>query len=80
MKSTYEYREDKQCLIVLYNKQTGRAENIYGVQNDNHGYPLFLIKCDNQWKWHSAKHYLTREERLHTYYTECEISHHEALI
>lgn len=72
MKSLQELREDKQYLMILYNKKTGKPENIYGIQIDNHGYPLFLIKCDNQWKWRSAKHYLTRDERLHTYYSEAE--------
>lgn len=75
MKNSQELREEKQCLMILYDKKTGRPEYIYGMQNDSHGYPLFLIKIKNQWVYRSAKHYITREERFHTYYTEAEKEH-----
>lgn len=68
----HQLREAKQCLMILYNRKNGRPEYIYVVQNDNHGYPLFLIRNNNQWVWRSAKHYITRKERFHTYYTEAE--------
>ena len=80
MESLQEYREDKQCLMILYSKETGSPENIYGIQNDDHGYPLFLIKNDNQWRWRSAKHYLTRDERLGECYSLCEEKFHMSVI
>lgn len=74
--STEEFREEKSCLLIMYNKKTGRPEPIYAIQKDNHGYPLFLIRRENKWVYRSAKHFITREERKHTYYTEMEKVHH----
>lgn len=59
-------------MMTLYNKSTGKAEIIYGVLDDDHGYPKFLIRKGNQWIYRSAKHYMTREECLKTPYTYCE--------
>lgn len=76
MNSTQEFREEKSCLMIMYDKRTGNAISIYAVLDDNNGYPKFLIRKDNKWIYRSAKHYITREERLHTYYTEFEKAHH----
>ncbi len=35
---------------------------IYGVKDDKHGYPTFLIRSDNRWIWKSAKHFIPVEE------------------
>jgi hypothetical protein len=51
-------------MVILYDKLTGDAEIIYGVLDDDHGYPKFLIRKDNRWVYRSAKHYITREEHL----------------
>ncbi len=75
MRDLQELREEKQCLIILYDKRSGLPESIYGLKDDQHGYPLFLVKPKNQWLWRSAKHYLTREERMNTYYSEFERVH-----
>jgi hypothetical protein len=78
--SDEEFREEKSCLLIMYNKETGKPEPIYAIHNDNHGYPQFLIRNDNQWIYRSAKHYITREERTRTYYTEFEKTHHRVII
>ena len=62
----------KSCLLLMYNKETGAKERVYSIQNDNNGYPLFLIRVDGRWTYRSAKHYITREERLVTPYVEFE--------
>jgi hypothetical protein len=46
-------------MVILYDKLTGDAEIIYGVLDDDHGYPKFLIRKDNRWVYRSAKHYIT---------------------
>lgn len=33
------------------------AATVFAVQNDNHGYPMFLIYEKNQWRWKSAKYF-----------------------
>lgn len=43
--------------IKVYNKITNEEVFSYGVQNDKHGYPMFLIRLKNEWKWRSAKNY-----------------------
>lgn len=80
MNSTEEFRNEKSCLLIMYDKKTGKPEPIYAIQNDNHGYPMFLIRVENKWIYRSAKHYLTRDERLRTYYTEIEKAHHRVLV
>ena len=32
--------------------------SVYNVRDDKHGYPLFLIYDDLQWKYISAKHFI----------------------
>jgi len=58
--------------MILYDKKTGKDEVVFATSSDSNGYPKFLIRKSNQWIWRSAKYYITREERLHTPYTECE--------
>ena len=50
-------------MFDLYDKRTGKLTKIYSVQEDNHGYPKFLIRDSNKWLWQSAKHYITEKER-----------------
>ena len=54
----------KSYLLIMYDKETGEKEYIYSIQNDNHGYPLFLIRKNNRWAYRSAKHYITMGEKL----------------
>lgn len=61
--------------IELYDKYTGKRVDAFAVSEDSHGYPKFLVRQNNEWKWSSAKHYITREERLQTPYTGFEKIH-----
>jgi hypothetical protein len=51
-------------MFDLFDKLTGERITIFGVMNDDHGYPKFLIRKNNQWLYRSAKHFLTYEESL----------------
>jgi len=51
-------------MFDLYDKLTGERIIIYGVLDDDHGYPKFLIRKNNQWLYKSAKHFVTYEESL----------------
>lgn len=49
-------------MLKLYNKHTGLETTIYGISEDSHGYPKFLIRENKQWVWKSAKHYIIEAE------------------
>lgn len=49
-------------LYFLYDKRTNKKVAIYGVQKNGSGYADFLIRKDNEWRWVSAKHYITLQE------------------
>jgi hypothetical protein len=69
-------------MLELYDKHSGRKEIIYAILDDDHGYPKFLIRKNNQWIYKSAKHYFTEKERRHKAYTsieEHEIQHYGAI-
>jgi hypothetical protein len=59
-------------MITLYNKYTGRKENIYTILDDNHGYPKFLNRKDGKWIYTSAKNYITENERRKIAFTSLE--------
>lgn len=60
--------DEKQCYLIVYDKYTGKREYVYAVLEDSNGYPKFLVRRDNKWIYRSAKHYITRVERLKTPY------------
>lgn len=37
-------------------KDLKKLQHVYAVKDDKAGYPHFLIRYKNQWKWISAKH------------------------
>ena len=41
-------------------KETGNHYEVYNIENDNCGYPKFLIYKNNQWIWRSAKYFKPR--------------------
>lgn len=43
-------------------KQVTRAVEVYDIQYNKSGYPMFLVRECGQWVKRSAKHYLTKEE------------------
>lgn len=49
-------------MFIVVDKETLLDVTVYNVRDDITGYPLFLVRKDNQWIWKSAKHYITREE------------------
>jgi hypothetical protein len=58
--------------MILYDKRTGFEEEIFGVLDDDHGYPKFLIRKDSKWVYRSAKHYIPRTERIRKPYNKLE--------
>ena len=51
-------------MFDLYDKLTGERFTIFGVVDDDNGYPKFLIRMNNQWIYRSAKHFVTYEESI----------------
>ena len=54
---------DNDLYLVYENRDKVK---IYDIRNDNHGYPTFLIYCNNQWLWRSAKFFkpvITEEDK-----------------
>ena len=49
-------------MFTVYWKVTSKPVKVYDIRNDKSGYPQFLIKIDRQWKYLSAKNFLTEEE------------------
>ena len=49
-------------MFVVFDKETHLDVAVYNVRDDVTGYPLFLVRHDNQWVYRSAKHYITAEE------------------
>ncbi len=45
-------------MFEVYGIKTKEKIKVYAVESDKNGYPKFLIRVDNQWKWTSAKHYV----------------------
>ena len=45
-------------LFNVREKKTGISVSVFGVTDHSNGYPKFLIREGNQWKWKSAKHYM----------------------
>lgn len=43
-------------------KQIPRAVEVFDIQYNKSGYPMFLVRDGGQWAKRSAKHYLTRDE------------------
>lgn len=48
----------KKYLFGAREKKTGNFISVFGMTDDSNGYPKFLIREDNQWKWKSAKHFM----------------------
>lgn len=44
-------------LFWVRTKDDPRVVKVYGVTDDSNGYPKFLVRENNQWKWRSAKYY-----------------------
>lgn len=44
-------------MFEVYEIKTNNKIKVYDVQNDKNGYPKFLIRKGNEWRWTSAKYY-----------------------
>lgn len=48
-------------MFIVFDKKTHLDVPVYNVR-DSKGYPMFLVRHDNQWVYRSAKYYITVEE------------------
>lgn len=46
-------------MFKLFYKPLCELVEVYSVKNDKNGYPHFLIFIKNQWRYISAKHFVT---------------------
>lgn len=49
-------------MFKVYDKKTNNEVAVYGVESDKNGYPKFLVRLGNEWKWVSAKHFSDKEK------------------
>lgn len=49
-------------MFIVFDKETKLDVAVYDVRTDATGYPLFLVRKNNEWKYISAKHYITSED------------------
>ena len=52
----------KAVLDIRDSEVPSHIVTVFAVQNDNHGYPMFLIYVKNQWRYLSAKYFKPIEE------------------
>lgn len=48
----------KEVFRVVKKEDHDEIREVYGVRNDNCGYPHFLIYENGEWKYVSAKHFV----------------------
>jgi len=44
-------------MFKLFYDETQQWVTVFAVRDDGNGYPLFLVKINNQWRYISAKHF-----------------------
>lgn len=49
-------------MFKVFYKKPQVVCKVYSIQNDNNGYPHFLIRYKNQWRWRKAKLFIPLEE------------------
>jgi hypothetical protein len=54
--------ERSETMFIVFDKETHLDVAVYNVRDDLAGYPLFLVRYNNQWVYRSAKHYITADE------------------
>ena len=49
-------------MITVFDKITQKPVRVYKITRNSSGYPDFLVRENGEWRFRSAKHYITYEE------------------